>query len=102
MDHLQKLVAAVCPDSDIAKYFNCSRTTGAALIKNVIGGNERELLKEKLKCNKFSVMADESTDVGCIKNLSLVARTVNETFTVSDEFLTLIPVEGTKSEQFYK
>lgn len=53
---------------------SCSRTKATALIKNVIAEQSMQDIVKILQENKFSLIIDESTDLGCIKHLALVAR----------------------------
>lgn len=90
---LVQVVKAACPDSEIVKEFKCGRTKCTAMIKNVLGAEEEEELCELLRCNPFSLIADESTDCGCVKHLALVVKVVCG-MGVRDQFLTLIPLES--------
>ncbi|CAI6351435.1 unnamed protein product [Macrosiphum euphorbiae] len=77
-DHLSELLTKVFPDSEIAKNINVNRTKTTAIIKNVIGSSQKFILSEKLKKQKFSLMTDESTDIGTIKTSCVVARFYDE------------------------
>eukprot|EP00102_Acyrthosiphon_pisum_P012777 XP_008182066.1 PREDICTED: uncharacterized protein LOC100575879 [Acyrthosiphon pisum] len=77
-DHLSELLTEVFPDSEIAKNINVKRTKTTAIIKNVIGSSQKLVLSEKLKKQKFSLMTDESTDIGTIKTSCVVARFYDE------------------------
>lgn len=104
MNHLPKLIQAVCTDSQIAKQFKCSRTKSTALVTNVIGVASSSSLIKDLRENKFSIILDESTDRATIKHLAVVARIVKCTdkkLTVRDEFVTLIEVRDATSEALY-
>lgn len=74
MEHLPSLIKTICPDSEIAKKIQCSRTKCSALIKNVIGKHNEKNIYDILKSTKFSLIIDESTDRGCTKHLAVVAR----------------------------
>lgn len=50
------------------------RTKTTAIIKNVIGASQKVELVNKLKTCKFSIMTDESTDIGTIKTSCVVVR----------------------------
>lgn len=50
------------------------RTKTTAIIKNVIGDSAKEELTELLKNNKFSILTDESTDIGTVKTYCVVVR----------------------------
>jgi len=103
MNHLPKLIQAVCTDSQIAKQFKCSRTKSTALVTNFIGVASSSSLIKDLRENKFSIILDESTDRATVKHLAVVARIVKCTdkkLTVRDEFVTLIEVRDATSEAF--
>jgi hypothetical protein len=70
-DHLSKLIDT---DSEIAKNIKCGRTKATAVIKHIIGQQNLENLCAILKTSKFSLIVDESTDLGCAKHLALVVR----------------------------
>lgn len=50
------------------------RTKTTAIVKNVIGMSAKEELAELLKDNKFSILTDESTDIGSVKTSCVVVR----------------------------
>jgi len=50
------------------------RTKTTAIIKNVIGNSAKEELTESLKNNKFSILTDESTDIGTVNTSCVVVR----------------------------
>lgn len=74
VEHLPKLIKAICPDSEIAKKIKCSRTKCSTIVKNVMGKqNERDIISI-LKRQQFSLIIDESTDRSCTKHLAMVCR----------------------------
>lgn len=93
MEHLPDLLRSTCSDSAIAKKIRCGPTKVKSIITNVMGVSERQRIVELMKNNKFSLIADESTDRSCVKNLSLVVRINCENEYVKDYFLALIPVQ---------
>ena len=93
MPHLTKLIKSVCPDSEISRKISCGRTKCGEIIKNVIGLESREELCTLLKDNPFSLIVDESTDVGTVKHMSLVVRVATNDFQVKDHFFALIPLK---------
>jgi len=52
MEHLPKLMQAVCPDSKIAKELKCGRTEATSLVTNVIGAVSNSQIIEDLRVNK--------------------------------------------------
>lgn len=104
MEHLPKLIHAVCPDSKISKGLKCGRTKSTSLVTNVIGAISKSRIIDDLKANKFSILLDESTDRSALKHLAVVARVVKNTgnyFSVKDEFITLIEVQIATAESLY-
>lgn len=61
-------------DSDTVQCLNMKHTKTTAIIKNVIGAIQKIELANKLKSCKFSIMTDESTDIGTIKTSCIVVR----------------------------
>ncbi|KAK0070942.1 hypothetical protein PV325_013818, partial [Microctonus aethiopoides] len=74
LDHLTPLLKNCIPDSKIVQNMHLKTTKGAAIIKNVVGASEKEVLKAKLNSSKFSVLIDESTDIACVKTICVVIR----------------------------
>ncbi|XP_049309067.1 uncharacterized protein LOC125777735 [Bactrocera dorsalis] len=64
VDHLIPLLKEIVPDSEIIKNVDLGRKKCTSIIKNVIAKEEKDNLVKKLKVNPFSVMIDESTDIG--------------------------------------
>ncbi|KAL1441844.1 hypothetical protein MTO96_008236 [Rhipicephalus appendiculatus] len=74
MEHMPKLLTAVCPDSNVARKIARSRTKASAIVKNVTGRESKERLCDLLRRNKFSLIVDEATDSSCCKHLCLLTR----------------------------
>ncbi|CAG9812973.1 unnamed protein product [Phaedon cochleariae] len=73
-DHLPKFIRSICPDSDIAKNINCSRTKATYLTNECINLEQLEYLSNILKKSKFSLLIDETTDISTEKSLAMVIR----------------------------
>lgn len=101
MEHLPKLMQSVCKDSTIAKTIACSRTKTTAIVKKVTGLTSSANLNNLLRENKFSLIADESTDIGCMKHLCLVVRMVINS-KVMDSFFGLIQVQDATADSLYE
>ena len=95
------VIKAMYPDSEMAKKFKCGKTKCSAIVKNMLGKKEQDDLLDLLRNNCFSLIADESTDRGCIKHLALVAKvaTVKD---VTDMFLTFVPLESATASSLYE
>lgn len=74
MDHLSDVLKDVFSNPKVAEEFCMKRTKATAIVTNVIGKSYKEELANKLKVSKFSVLSDESTDVGSIKTSCVVVR----------------------------
>lgn len=74
-EHLPKLVSKINSlNFENGRDIKCGRTKTTAIIKNVIGGESLHQLCMILRKVKFSLIADESTDLTCTKHLALVVR----------------------------
>lgn len=73
-DHLTKLLKSCLHDSKIMQEVSFGRTKATQICTNVIGKYQFEKLREIIKVNKFSVLIDESTDVGCVKTMCICIR----------------------------
>lgn len=99
-DHLVPLQKSMFPDSEIAKSVKCSRTKTAAIIKNVFGVQQREFVCTLLNQHKFSICADESTDVSSSKLLSIVVK-VRFADRIRDFFFDLVEVHQADAKGIY-
>lgn len=92
-EHLPNLIRSCCSDSAIAKQIKCGPTKIKSVITNVTGASERQRIIDLMKNCKFSIIADESTDRSCIKNLALITRINCNDEHIKDYFLALIPIQ---------
>uniref|UniRef100_A0A6P7H114 Uncharacterized protein LOC114344781 n=1 Tax=Diabrotica virgifera virgifera TaxID=50390 RepID=A0A6P7H114_DIAVI len=95
-NHLPPLIKAVCSDSQIAKKLILGRNKCSSIVKNALGRNNFHELIKTLKTQKFSLIVDESTDIGSSKHLCLVAKHLDK-YKVHDSFLALLPLEESAS-----
>lgn len=90
-DHAAELFPVMFNDSKISKVFQCKRTKTEALVKNVLGVGSFQELISILKVQNFSIIIDESNDIGTNKNLRIVARYFDtENWRTRDQFLVLL------------
>ncbi|KAL1443615.1 hypothetical protein MTO96_045924 [Rhipicephalus appendiculatus] len=100
MEHMPKLLTAVCPDSNVAREIVCSRTKASAIVKNVTGRESKERLCDLLRRNKFSLIVDEATDSSCCKHLCLLTR-VFDGERVVDAFFDLIQIKDATAQAMF-
>lgn len=74
LNHLTTLLKSAVPDSEIIRSMQLKATKGTAIIKNVIASAEKELLQQKLQNSRFSVLIDESTDIGSVETMCVIVR----------------------------
>lgn len=72
-EHLSQLFSKVCPDSAIAKRLQCARTKTSAAI-DVIAGSFHQQLLERMRKQPFSVIVDESSDIGVVEQVAFAVR----------------------------
>lgn len=73
LEHLPKFLQSCAPDSEIVKKIKCSRTKGTELMK-IIANENCKSISEDLKTSFFSLIIDESTDIGSVKCLAIILR----------------------------
>lgn len=101
-DHLVPLIGKVCPDSKIAKNITCARTKVTAVIKDVVGVEEKERVASLMKENGFSLIMDETTDTSTSKCLAVVARVYDDREKMTkDLFLDMVFVADGSAEGLY-
>ncbi|VEN49117.1 unnamed protein product [Callosobruchus maculatus] len=102
MEHLPKLIASVCPDSKIAKGFNCNRTKATAITSECLASESlRQIRKSLSDENKFySLIIDETTDISTRKSLVIMIRFFYE-HRVRDKFFSLVEVQSATAESLF-
>lgn len=73
-DHFTDLLKSCFKDSAIAQNINLKRTKATAIVKNVISASHKSELAEYIKTVPFSILTDESTDIGTVKTACVVLR----------------------------
>lgn len=77
-DHLVDVINDIVSDSKTAQNMSLGRTKATAIAKHVIGDCYFESLSEILMRNKFSILIDESADIGNVKTLRVLVRFFDE------------------------
>lgn len=96
MDTLPELFNTLAESKDKKDVIKCSSKKAAELV-NTISIFSRDLITEKLKNTKFSLIIDESTDISCKKCLVLVVR-YRDKDVVKDEFFGLLELEDSTAK----
>lgn len=104
MDTLSPLCAQIFPDSQIAKDIACRRTKTTAIMKESLGQNFQEELFSFLRQpgHFFSLIMDETTDVGTIKQCAFtVIFYCNLKKKVVTRFLDMIEVSSGNANDLF-
>ena len=103
MDHLNDVIASVCPDSQIAASIQCKRTKATCITKHAFGTYFYQSLAKTLRNSPFSVIIDETTDIAAIKEMCIITRYYNdETSKVESRFFGLIEVPQANAETLFQ
>lgn len=93
-DHFCMVCKTMFTDSAIAKDFQMHRTKCSAKIKNVLGPHFKNELKKDVGDSPYSILIDESTDIGVLKFLGMAiiyhSKSQNKIITT---FLSLTPIQ---------
>lgn len=111
-DHLVDVLKNIFKDSQTAQNLSFGRTKATTIAKHVIDDCYLESLSEIFKRQKFSILIDESTDIGNIKTLYIVVCFFDdETNLVQARFWKLAQIfsdqhkgerEGATAERLYE
>lgn len=94
LDHLEKCLKAAIPDSKIVANFSINRRKGTRILSDIVAPQNRLEISDLCKTNYYSIIIDESTDVGSVKNLAVVIRIFDKNL-VKDRLLGLIELKET-------
>lgn len=100
LDHLSKFIASVAPDSEIFKKIKMNRKKGTDLIKNVVAVENRNSIQIDLMSTPYTLITDESTDIGTIKCMGVIVRYFKNG-EVNDRFLDLVTCEKDDAEGIF-
>ena len=78
MDHLVPMLKDTLPDSKILNDMNLGRTKCTNIIKNCLAKTETQELVANLQRCKFSILVDESTDLGLNKVMCVLVKFIPE------------------------
>ena len=99
LDTFSKLVKKAFRDSKIAQSFQCARSKGTAVAKE-LAAKITLALAERMKLGPFTLSTDGSNDSGSSKLFPLVVRTVNpDTEEVRSDALSVPAIEGSASRE---
>ena len=94
IDQLEPVLKEIFPDSKICQDINIKRTKCTEIVKNVLCKKETNDLVTHLSNNTFSVLLDESTDIGDYKSVAVLARFLNHDNKIETRLLELIQLDA--------
>lgn len=77
MDHLPAFIKSICPESKLIQNIHCRRTKANLILRNIFRKENIMVLSEQIKQNYFSLIIDETTNIGTQKGLILCVRLVS-------------------------
>ncbi|XP_070761850.1 general transcription factor II-I repeat domain-containing protein 2-like [Enoplosus armatus] len=97
---MMKAAELVCPQKRQAfANISLTRNTIAERISELSADLDNQLKQRVKSFVAFSIAIDESTDITDVAQLAIFIRGVNETLTVSEEFLELVPMTDTTTAE---
>lgn len=99
--HLVQLIKHLHLEKEILEKTSCARTKCTSIVNKVTGTYFMNNLLKLLRNHTFSLIIDESTDVGTVKHLALVVRIFNDS-AVEDKFLAIIEVADGTAQNIYQ
>lgn len=73
-DHLISLLKNICIDSKIVHDLSLARSKCTNIVKEIIAKQEIEKIIEILQTRRFSILIDESTDIGDKKLMCVLVQ----------------------------
>ena len=89
LDTLTKAFKVMFKDSDVARNFQCGRSKGTAIVKEIAAKTSMGIA-ERMKRQPFTISTDGSNDAGSTKLFPLVVRTY-DSHTLHRKVLLLAP-----------
>ncbi|XP_063229351.1 uncharacterized protein LOC134534752 isoform X2 [Bacillus rossius redtenbacheri] len=103
MEHIVQLNQVALPDSTIARSIKLHRTKITSLVNNVVGRAVQQKNAEVLKGNFFSILVDESTDIGNNKNLCILAKSIGANgITMNTFLLDYVKIKDASAENLFQ
>lgn len=97
IDQLEPLLKDIFPDSKICADLKLKRTKCTEIINNVLCKKETNDLVHLLRNENFSVLLDESTDIGNHKSLVIMTRYFNlKNYKIETRLLQLLDLDARK------
>ena len=101
IDHLSEIIVKHGVKSTLER-IKLHRTKCSAIIKSVIGPSLLESMREDMRNERYSIIVDESTDVGCVKLLAVCVKYFSKKQNkIVTKFLGLVPVTETTGEVLF-
>lgn len=102
MDHLPQLIRSVCPDSSIAKHFECGRQKTTQILSEIIAPQNVEAIANEINLQNiyFSIIVDECTGHSATKSLVIIIRYFCGE-RIRDRFLDMIEVTDHTASGLY-
>lgn len=94
IDHLIPLLKEIAFDSKIIQQVAPGRKKCTSIIKNVVTPNFKASLANTLKTTKFSILIDESTDIGLNKSFCILIRYLDKGGKGCTELLELLKLDS--------
>lgn len=76
VDHMVPLIKSICSDPQVVQDLTLGRRKCTKIIQNIVGKRETEKTIQNLKCQKFSILLDESTSIANDKILCILVKYV--------------------------
>jgi len=77
IDHLPAFIKSICPESKLIQNIHCGRTKANLILRDIFRQENIMVLSEQMKQNYFSLIIDETTDIGTQKSLVVCVRLVS-------------------------
>lgn len=74
MDHFLAFIKSICPESKLIQNIHCGHTKANLILRDIFRQENRMVLSEQMKQNYFSLIIDETTDIGTQKSLVVCVR----------------------------